>query len=172
MAAVLMLKHPLVSVAAGAAAMALDSAGATLGAAERLPVVGPWVRRGVSSLSQRGDRWIAHNIEPVKSVVVPVVVQLVELILEEIDLTALVKKRVDLDAVVAEVDVEAVINRIDLIALADKVIDGVDLPRIIRESTSSVTAEVMADVRTQGERADDVVAGIVDRVLGRDRDRQ
>ena len=33
-----------------------------------------------------------------------------------------------------------------------------------------MTAEVMTDVRTQGERADDVVAEIVDRVLGRDRD--
>ncbi len=41
-------------------------------------------------------------------------------------------------------------------------IDGVDLPRIIRESTTSVTADVMTadvmtadvmtDVRTQGER--------------------
>jgi hypothetical protein len=30
-----------------------------------------------------------------------------------------------------------------------------------------VTADVMTDVRTQGERADDFVAGLVDRVLGR-----
>jgi hypothetical protein len=30
-----------------------------------------------------------------------------------------------------------------------------------------VTAEVMTDVRTQGERADDAVSGFVDRVLGR-----
>jgi hypothetical protein len=56
--------------------------------------------------------------------------------------------------------------------LANKVIDGVDLPAIIRESTNSVTAEVMTDVRTQGERADDLVAGIVDRVLGRSREPQ
>jgi hypothetical protein len=33
-----------------------------------------------------------------------------------------------------------------------------------------MTAEVMTDVRTQGERADDVVAGIVDRMLGRARE--
>lgn len=32
-----------------------------------------------------------------------------------------------------------------------------------------MTAEVMTEVRTQGERADDVVSGIVDRMLGRDR---
>jgi hypothetical protein len=64
------------------------------------------------------------------------------------------------------------VDRIDLIGLANKVIDGVDLPAIIRESTNSVTAEVMTDVRTQGERADDMVAGIVDRVLGRSREPQ
>ena len=56
-------------------------------------------------------------------------------------------------------------------------IDGVDLPRIIRESTTSLTADVMTtdvmttdvmtDVRTQGERTDDMVSGLVDRMLGR-----
>ena len=54
-----------------------------------------------------------------------------------------------------------------LIGLADQIIDGVDLPAIIRESTGTVTAEVITDVRTQTARADDVVSGFVDRVLGR-----
>jgi hypothetical protein len=94
----------------------------------------------------------------------------VDLILDEIDLNALVHEHVDIDALAADLDIEAVINRIDLIALADRVIEGVDLPAIIRDSTNSVTAEVMTDVRSQGERADDLVAGIVNRVLGRDRE--
>ena len=34
-------------------------------------------------------------------------------------------------------------------------------------STTTVTADVMTDVRSQGERADDAVAGFVDRMLGR-----
>jgi len=76
------------------------------------------------------------------------------------------------DAIIARLDIDAIVNRIDLIGLANKVIDGVDLPAIIRESTGSVTAEVMDDVRSQGERADDFVSGIVDRVLGRSRDEQ
>jgi hypothetical protein len=75
--------------------------------------------------------------------------------------------RVDLDAAVAAVDIDAVIDRIDLIGLANKVIEGVDLSAIIRESTSSVSADVMTDVRSQSERADDFVGGIVDRMLGR-----
>ena len=89
-------------------------------------------------------------------------------VLDEMDLNALVRERLDIDALAADLDIEAVINRVDLIALADRVIEGVDLPAIIRESTNSMTAEVMTDVRTQGERADDVVSGIVDRMLGRD----
>ena len=58
-------------------------------------------------------------------------------------------------------------ERIDLIGLADEVIDGVDLQAIIRQSTATVTENVMSDVRTQGERADDMVSGFVDRLLGR-----
>jgi hypothetical protein len=97
---------------------------------------------------------------------------MVEQILTELDLTTLVRENVDVNAVAAEFDIDAIVDRIDLIGLANKVIDGVDLPAIIRESTNSVTAEVMTDVRTQGERADDMVAGIVDRVLGRSREPQ
>ena len=76
--------------------------------------------------------------------------------------------RGDIDALIRDVDIDAVIARIDLVGLAEQVIDGVDLPSIIRESTGSVTAEVMTDVRTQTERADDAVSGFFDRVFGRD----
>jgi len=165
-----LLKHPVVSTAVGTAAIAADVAAAAYHAAERLPVFGPLMRRGVASLSERGDRWVDQSAEQFKALVTTVSVQLVDLILNEIDLNALVREHVDIDSLAADLDIEAVINRIDLIGLADKVIEGVDLPAIIRDSTNSMTAEVMTDVRTQGERADDVVAGIVDRMLGRDRD--
>ena len=58
-------------------------------------------------------------------------------------------------------------ERIDLIGLADEVIDCVDLQAIIRQSTAIATENVMSDVRTQGERADDMVSGLVERLLGR-----
>ena len=47
------------------------------------------------------------------------------------------------------------------------VIDGVDLQAIIRQSTATVSENVMSDVRSQGVRADDMVSGFVDRLLGR-----
>ncbi len=109
---------------------------------EALPLVGGLFTRG------------RHEAQAVLSLIVAAV-------LDDLDLTAIVRDRLHADAI------EAVIARIDLIGLANEVIDGVDLPAIIRESTSSVTAEVMTDVRSQGERADDAVSGFVDRVLGR-----
>jgi hypothetical protein len=128
---------------------------------EALPVVGESLRRGRIGLA-----------EQLRAVVSVVVSQVVELVLDEIDMTELVRDRVDIDAIVAEVDIDAIVKRMDLIGLANTVIDGVDLPAIIRQSTNSVTAEVMTDVRTQGERADDVVSGIVDRMLGRNQARR
>ncbi|MDY6999714.1 MAG: hypothetical protein SW019_24245 [Actinomycetota bacterium] len=86
---------------------------------------------------------------------------IVAAVIDELDLTAIIRDKVEAEAI------EAVIARIDLLGLADQVIDGVDLPAIIRQSTTSVTSDVMTDVRSQGEKADDAVAGFVDRMLGR-----
>ena len=122
---------------------------------EQLPLIGGWLR--------------TTRVEATRATVAAVT-RITELVLDQIDLTALVRERVDIDAIVADVDIDAIIARIDLIGLADQIIDGVDLPAIIRESTGTVTAEVMTDVRTQTARADDVVAGFVDRVLGRNQD--
>lgn len=119
---------------------------------ERLPVVGGILRTTRVEAGRAG---------------VAAITKVTELVLDQIDLTALVRERVDIDAIVAGVDIDAIIARIDLIGLADQVIDGVDLPAIIRESTGTVTAEVMTDVRSQTARADDVVSGFVDRMLGR-----
>ena len=75
---------------------------------------------------------------------------------------------VDLDRQVSRVDLDAAIGRVDLIALANFVIDGVDLPEIIRESTGSLSAEAVRGVRSQGMQADDAVTQFVGRLFGRD----
>jgi hypothetical protein len=165
-------KQPAVLVAAGAVATVGGGAVAAYRACERLPMVGTWLRRGRSELAKRGEEAIARSAEPVKALVTAITVDIVRLVLEELDLTEVVHEAVDLDAIVSEVDIDAIVARLDLIGLANQVIDGVDLPAIIRDSTASVTEEVMADVRTQGERADDMVSGFVDRILGRDREPQ
>jgi hypothetical protein len=163
-------KQPAVLVAAGTAATVAGGAVAAYRAVEQLPMVGSWLRRGRSELTRRGEDAIARSTEPVKTFVTALAIDVVRLVLGQLNLTELVRDEVDIDAIVAEIDIDAIVGRIDLVGLANRVIDGVDLPSIIRESTNSVTAEVMTDVRTQGERADDMVSGFVDRILGRDRD--
>ncbi len=51
-----LMKNPVVAAAVGTAAMAVDAAGAAYRVAEKLPVFGPLMRRGVAGLSERGDR--------------------------------------------------------------------------------------------------------------------
>ncbi len=163
-------KQPAVLVAAGTAATVAGGVLAAYRASEQLPIVGTWLSRARSELSRRGEDAIARSTEPVKALVSTIAIGIVEIVLEQLDLTALVREEVDIDKIASEIDIDAIVARIDLIGLANQVIEGVDLPAIIRESTESVTAEVMTDVRTQGERADDMVSGFVDRMLGRDRE--
>ncbi len=120
---------------------------------ERLPLIGGPLR--------------ATRVEATRASVA-VLTKIAELVIEQIDLTALVRDSVDIDAIVTDVDIDAIIARIDLIGLADQIIDGVDLPAIIRESTGSITAEVITDVRSQTAQADDMISGFVDRMLGRE----
>jgi hypothetical protein len=94
----------------------------------------------------------------------------VDAVADRIDLDR-IADRLDLDKIVARVDVDAVIDRVDLVALAEQVIDGIDLPEIIRESSGSMASEVVRDVRIQSIEADERVAHIIDRLLRRRRAR-
>ena len=108
-------------------------------------------------------------------------------ILDRIDFDAVIADRVDIDGVAAGLDIDKVLDRVDfdavvaqrvnLIGLAEYVVDGIDLPRIIRESTGSVASESLRGVRTRSMDADQALAALVDRMLlrrrtGRDRANQ
>ena len=86
------------------------------------------MRRGVDGLSGHGDSG-DQSADQLKAVVATIAVALVDLVLDEMDLNALVRERVDIDALAADIDIDAIINRIDLIALADRVIEGSTCPR-------------------------------------------
>jgi len=85
-----------------------------------------------------------------------------EAVLDRLDLTSTVLRRVDLRTVV-----DAALAQIDLVGLAEEVIDGVDLPEIIRESTGSMASDTVRGVRMQGIEADRAV----DKAVGRTVDR-
>ena len=82
-----------------------------------------------------------------------------------------VAKRLDVEAVVARVDVNATVGRLDLTEIALQVINAIDLPEILRESTGPAASEVVRGIRVEGAQADDAVSRVVDRLLRRERRR-
>jgi hypothetical protein len=95
----------------------------------------------------------------------------IDAIARRIDVDAIVDK-LDIDAIVDRVDIDAIVRRLDLVSLAEEIINGIDLPEIIRESTGSMASEVVRDVRMQSIDADVAIARIVDRILRRRRARR
>jgi hypothetical protein len=96
-------------------------------------------------------------------------------IVARIDLDAIVR-RIDLDAIVARIDPNEIVERVDLDAaarrvdvatIAREVIDELDLLELIRESSATVTTDVVDDIRLGAVDADRAVARVVDRILRR-----
>jgi 2,4-dienoyl-CoA reductase-like NADH-dependent reductase (Old Yellow Enzyme family) len=96
----------------------------------------------------------------------------IDSVADRIDLDRAIK-RVDLDAVIAaadidqvasRLDVEAVINRVDLVAIARKLLDELDLPEIIRQSTGTMASDTVRGVRMRSFEADQKVSRTVDRL--------
>ena len=104
------LKNPVVALAAGTAAVAVEGGKVAARLVTSLPVVGPLVRRGVSELTARGDQVIKQGLDPARALVTAVVVQVIEHVLAELDLTALVREQVDIDAIAADIDIDAIID--------------------------------------------------------------
>ncbi len=94
----------------------------------------------------------------------------IDALVAEVDLDAVVA-RIDIDAIARRIDMDAIISRIDLVGIADQVIEGIDLPEIIRESTGTVASEVVRGVRMQSIDADEAIARVVDRLFLRRRRR-
>ena len=95
----------------------------------------------------------------------------IDAIAKRIDVDAIVAK-LDIDAIVDRVDIDAIVGRLDLVSLAEEIVNGIDLPEIIRESTGSMASEVVRDVRMQSIDADVAIARIVDRLIRRHRARR
>jgi hypothetical protein len=94
----------------------------------------------------------------------------IDAVAKRIDLDA-IAERIDIDAIVSRVNVDAILRRLDLVAIAEEVVNGIDLPEIIRESTGSMASDVVRDARMQTIEADVAIARIVDRVIRRRRTR-
>ena len=95
----------------------------------------------------------------------------IDAIAKRIDLDAIVE-RIDIDAIVSRIDLDAIVDRVDVVSLAEEVVNGIDLPEIIRESTGTMASEVVRDARMQSIVADVAIARLVVRIIHRRRTRR
>ena len=110
----------------------------------------------------------------------------VDAVVDRLDLDAIVKRvdldeavsgvdldaavaGVDIDAIAGRLDLDAVIGRIDLVAMVEEVIDAIDLPAIIRDSSGSMASETIRGARMTGISADEAVSRSLENYLFRRR---
>jgi hypothetical protein len=92
----------------------------------------------------------------------------IDRIIERVDIDRIIA-RVDVNAVAGQVDLDAIVGRLDLIGLANYVVDGIDLPGIVRESSGSMASEALSGVRLQSLQADEALSRAMGRWLPRRR---
>jgi len=103
-------------------------------------------------------------LDPVLDAVVP---RVTDAILDRVNLTEIVLERVDIDAIVAKADMNAIIDRVPIVPIADYVIDEIDLPQIIRQSTGGIATQAINSVRVQSFGADQWIARVTDSIVRR-----
>ena len=79
----------------------------------------------------------------------------------------IVKEHVDVNEIVAQADITPILDRIPMTEIADYVIEEIDLPSLVRESTGGVADGLLGTLRFQAIQTDNFVSHIVDRILFR-----
>jgi len=105
------------------------------------------------------------NSALVNSALDKVVPYAVNAVIGRMNLTEIVIDRVDIDEIVAQADLERIIDRLPLIDIANYIIEEIDLPQIIRQSTGGIATEAMNTTRMQAIDADDLVQRVVDKIM-------
>lgn len=116
-------------------------------------------RTWLSALARRGDQQREELMRDLSHVLDLVVPALATAVLRRLDLTEVVKRYVDVDSVVADVDLDAVVNRLDLMGI---VRERVDLDLLVGTVDLDAAAEHL-DVDAVARRLDlDAVVARVD----------
>ncbi len=114
----------------------------------------------VTEVARRGARQRARTVEQVEALLDQWLPALVEMVVSRLDLTNLVIRNLDVEGILAAVDVDA---------LVQKVLADLDLPAIIRESSGSLAAEAVRGARMTGINVDEAIGQAVQRRLFRRR---
>jgi hypothetical protein len=151
------------------------------GLAERLPPPPPLptaARRRLDDLATRGREQQIIIVRTTTAWLDVVIPRIVEAILSRVDLTSMIKRNLDIDAIIADVDldaaarnidVDAIIARVDLVTLVKEVMNAIDISEIIRESTATVASDNVREVRMQSIAGDEAVRRVVERLTRRRR---
>lgn len=173
----------------GISAQVESSAGFAVSAARSLPLVGNVVAAGDRTLERwsiRGEEEQAGNEVLLSAFIARLAPEIAIAMMERLDINAILEslpidsvlERVDVDALIGRVNVENILERVDIDALmtrldigpvAQKVLDTVDIGAIVRESTGSVTGDVVDIARVQTMQLDSIVERIIDTLLLRNR---
>jgi len=84
----------------------------------------------------------------------------VDVVLDRLDLTDLALRRLNLAVLVP-----ALLAELDLTAIAQQVIEAVDLPEIIRDSSGALTSDTVRGARLRSAAADQALGRVRDRLL-------
>jgi hypothetical protein len=94
----------------------------------------------------------------------------VEKIIERVDVENIIE-RVDVNAIVGRVDVQAIMGKVDIAPMAQEIISEVDIGAIVRQSTGSITGDMVDGGRLTAMRIDGFVDRVTDRILLRHKPR-
>jgi hypothetical protein len=75
--------------------------------------------------------------------------------------------RVDINAIVGRVDMQGIMGKVDIAPMAQDIIATVDIGAIVRESTGSITGDMVDGGRLTAMRVDGFVDRVTDRILFR-----
>jgi len=78
-----------------------------------------------------------------------------------------VVSRIDMNEIVAQADITPILDRVPMTEIADYIIEEIDLPSLVRESTGGVADGLLGTLRFQAIQTDNFVSDIVDRIFFR-----
>lgn len=115
------------------------------------------------------DHTVIAGVNAALDRVVPIAVNVV---VNRIDLTQIVLDRVDIDAIVARANMDEIIDRVPMVDIANYIIDEIDLPKIIRESTGGIATDAVNAARLQSLSLDEFINKIADSIIFRRKGRK
>jgi hypothetical protein len=112
------------------------------------------------------DRGLAAR-EATTTMVMSLVPRVVDAVLDQLDITQIVRDHIDVGEIAASIDIEKILEQVDVGKVVEDVVESMDLPAIVRESSGVLASETVRAVRYRSVSADDRVNQAFNRLLRR-----